>query len=77
MLSIIIIICLFKAMPAAHGGSQARDHTRATAALLHSSLKCQILNPLNEARNGTHILMDTSQGFVTAEPQQGLPCRLF
>ena len=28
--------------------------------LHHSSLKCQILNPLSEARDRTHVLMDTS-----------------
>ena len=29
--------------------------------LHHSSQQCQILNPLSEARDGNHILMDTSQ----------------
>ena len=29
--------------------------------LHHSSWQCWILNPLNEARDRTHILMDTSQ----------------
>ena len=29
--------------------------------LQHSSGQCQILNPLNEARNQTHMFMDTSQ----------------
>ena len=29
--------------------------------LYHSSQQRQILNPLNEARDGTHILMDPSQ----------------
>ena len=28
--------------------------------LCHSSQQCQILNPLGEARDQTHILMDTS-----------------
>ena len=28
--------------------------------LHHSSWQCQILNPLSETRDGTHILMDTS-----------------
>ena len=27
----------------------------------HSSQQCQILNPLSEARDRTHVLMDTSQ----------------
>ena len=29
--------------------------------LHHSSEQCQVLNPLSEARDRTHILMDTSQ----------------
>ena len=29
--------------------------------LHHSSRQCQITDPLNKARDGTHILMDTSQ----------------
>ena len=29
--------------------------------LHHSSWQCQLLNPLSEARDRTHILMDTSQ----------------
>ena len=29
--------------------------------LHHSSQQCRILNPLNEARDRTHILMDTSE----------------
>ena len=29
--------------------------------LCHSSRRCQILNPLSEARDGIHILMDTRQ----------------
>ena len=29
--------------------------------LHHSSCQCQILNPLSEARDGTHILMDSRQ----------------
>ena len=28
--------------------------------LHHSSLQCQILNPLSEARNRNNVLMDTS-----------------
>ena len=28
--------------------------------LCHSSLQCQILNPLSEARDQTHVLTDTS-----------------
>ena len=71
------IFCLFRAAPAAHGGSQARDRIGAVAAGLHhshsnvesephnqpthSSQQRRILNPLSEVRNGTYVLMDTSQ----------------
>ena len=44
--------------------------------LPHSSHKQWIPNPQSEARNQTWVLMDTSQ-FVTAEPQQELPERIF
>ena len=40
----------------------------------HSSWQCQILKPLSEARDGTHVLKDTSQVHYT-EPQQELPIR--
>ena len=48
---------------------QLPTHTTATAtwdpSLVcdphHSSQQCQILNPLNKAREGTQVLMDTSQ----------------
>ena len=68
---------LFRAAPVAYGGSQARGwigaklpaYTTATAMpdpscnfdLCHSSQQCLILNPLREARDGTFVLMDTSQ----------------
>ena len=64
------------ATPAAFGSSQARGligtraaglhHSHSTTRskhicdLLHNSQQCQILNPLSEARDQTHILMDTS-----------------
>ena len=45
----------------AYGGSQARGQIGVAAAdLHHSSQQCQILNLLSEARDRTHILMDTS-----------------
>ena len=72
--------CLFKAIPEAHGGSQARGPVGAVAAGLrqshsHSNAGCelclrptpqltavpQILDPLSEARDKLHILMDASQ----------------
>ena len=74
---IYFVFCLFKAAPAAYGGSQARDLIRATAASLcqshgrpdpshicnphHSSRQCQILNPLIEARDRTCNLMIPSR----------------
>ena len=38
--------------------------------LSHSLQKHRILNPLSEARDGTHILMYTMTGSQPAEPQQ-------
>ena len=38
--------------------------------LCRSLWKCQILNLLREARDGTHILTDTTSGSEPAEPQQ-------
>ena len=52
----------------AYGNFWAMGQIRAAAAglcsicdLYHSSQQCRILNPLSEPRDGTHILMDTSQ----------------
>ena len=66
---------LFRVAPMVYGGSQARGWIRAGAAslhtdtttpdpshvydLYHSSWQCQILNPLNEARDQTSVLKDT------------------
>ena len=66
------LFCLFRATLVVYGGSQARGQIRtvvaglatatATRDLNHvcSSQQHQILNPLSEARNQTHDLMDTS-----------------
>ena len=63
-------VCLFRAAPEAHGGSQARAQIRAVAAglchshicnLYHSSRQRQILNPLSEARDRTCIVTNASQ----------------
>ena len=66
---------LFRAAPAAYGSAQARGqigqllaYATATATrdlsrvcdLYPSSWQHRILNPLSEARDQTHILMDTS-----------------
>ena len=71
------LLCLFRDTPMAFGGSQARgpigavaaSHAPATATwdpshvcdLDHSSQQSQIPNPLREARDRAHILMDTSK----------------
>ena len=59
---------------------QVQAYTTATAISdlshtydLHSILwQCQILNPLNEARDRTHILTETTLGSLSTEPQQEL-----
>ena len=67
-----LLFLLFRAAPAAYGGSQVRGPIGATAAGLHHSYSHvgsqprlqptrQILNPLSEARDRTPILMDASE----------------
>ena len=41
--------------------SQQRQIWAASVTLHHSSRQCQILNPLNKARNQAWVLLDTSQ----------------
>ena len=65
------LFLLFRAALAAYVRSQARGQIRVTTTatedlsricdLHHSSLQSPILNPLIQARDQTHILMDTSQ----------------
>ena len=59
----------FRATPATYGSSQDRGRIRAVTEtgdlscvcdLHHSSGQCCTLNPLSEARDGTHVLMETS-----------------
>ena len=58
----MIFFIFFKAAPVAYGRSQARGQVGAAAAGLHrNSQQHQILNPLSEARDGTHLHMDASQ----------------
>ena len=53
---------LSRATLVAYGNSQARSQIGTVATgLHHSSQQCQILNPLSEARDRTHVLMDPSQ----------------
>ena len=40
--------------------------------LQHSSQRCQILNPLSEARDRIHILTDNCLGLLTTEPWREL-----
>ena len=59
---VVAAVFLFRATSAAYRSSQARDRVGAAAASLHhSSQPCQIPDPLSEARDQTHILMDASQ----------------
>ena len=59
---IIYYFGLFRTAPSAYGSFQTRGQTRAAAASLHhSSQQRRILNPLSEARDRTHVLMDPSQ----------------
>ena len=60
---IYLFIQLFRAVPAASGGSQARGLIGATAAATYTRAQWQqwILNPLIEARARTHNLMVPSQ----------------
>ena len=59
---LFIYFCLFRAAPAAYGGSQSRGLIGAIAAgLHHSSRQRRILNSLREARNGTRYLMVPSR----------------
>ena len=74
--------CLFRAVPEAYGGSQARGPIGVVAAdLCHSNVGSEprlrptpqltsmlILNPLSEARDQTRVLMDASQVRLTTEP---------
>ena len=77
-LSVFFFFFFLRAVSAAYGNSQARGQMGAIAAglhhsnarsdhifdLHHSSQQCQILNLLSEARVGTCVLMDTSQGLL-------------
>ena len=76
-LRIFFFFLLFRATPTPYASSQARGRIIATAAGLHhsqampdlsclcnphhSSQQLQILNPLNQARDRTCVLMDASQ----------------
>ena len=69
-LSLSLFFFPSRAACVAFGVSRARGQIEAAAANLHHSSWQHWLNPGGEARDGTHILMDTSLlvGFVTAEP---------
>ena len=75
MVEVFLFVCfcfffLFRVSPEAYGSSQARGQigpaaeadTPATAIpddLCHSLRQCRLLNPLREARDQTHILIET------------------
>ena len=70
--SLLLLFCfVFRVAPVAYESSQARGQIRAIDAATatpnsshvcyHGSQQSWILNLLSEARNQTHILMDTSQ----------------
>ena len=73
--SLYYFFYFFRATPMAYGSSQVGVESElqllATATAIatwdpscicdHSTQQYRILNPLSEARNGTHILMHTSQ----------------
>ena len=67
MIMFVCLFGLFRATPAAYGGSRASGPIRAIAAGLHhshsnplSSCQHQILYPLSEARDRTCVLVDAS-----------------
>ena len=69
------VFCLFRAAPGIYGASQDRGRIRVVAVAAgllhsHSNGKCFVLNPLNEAKDQTRVLMDTSS--LTTEPWQEL-----
>ena len=79
--TVFFFVLLFRAALEAYRSSRARSRIRATATaaqdlscvcdLLHSPKQHWIPDPLSEARDRTHILVDT-RGFVSAAPQQEL-----
>ena len=87
--SFLSLFFLFRATPVAHGNSWTRGRTGAAAAGIHRShsntdpscicnlccslRQCWTLNPLSEARDQTHILMETVSSSQPAEPQWELP----
>ena len=69
-----VFFFFFTAIPVAYGSSHVRGRIRAAAAGLHHSLwEHKILNPLREARDKTHSLMDTMLGSQPPEPQWEFP----
>ena len=74
----VFFFFLFMATPVAYGSSQARGQIRAAAevyitamptldpscicSLLHSLWQCQILKPLSDVGDRTHILTETTSG---------------
>ena len=62
-----VVVVFLGPYPRPMEGSQARGRIRAAASgLCHSSLQCQILYPLNRARDRTCVLMDDR--FISTVP---------
>jgi len=92
LLFFFFFFCLFRATPVAYGSSQARGQIGATAASHSHShnnpwseqhlwpitqlMATWILNPVNEARDQTHVLMDPSW-FCYCWATTGTPSPLF
>ena len=55
-----LLLLFVRTIPAGYGSSQARVQLRSAAAVVCHS-PSQILNPLSEARDQTHMLMDPRQ----------------
>ena len=64
LINFFFVFCLFRAVPAAQGGSQARGQIRAVATSL-----CHSHGNMGSEPN---VLMDTSQVFLNTEPWQEL-----
>ena len=87
----VVVVLLFRAAAVAYGGFQARGSIRAIAAgLRHSHARSnlhlrstpqlparRILNPLREARDGTCILLDTTQILNPLSHNRNSPSILF
>ena len=61
ILFFFFFLLFLRATPVAYGRSQARSWVEAASVPAPQPQQGQILSPLNEARDWTHVLMDTSK----------------